>query len=252
MISARELIALLTPTLGHERSREAVHAAARDLGLRGDALVWSEEMTRAGALAVLDLVAQAGGLQAMAAQFARTQVLKWSKPKDAPVSVRPPALKEEHGTEESRGPASRGSALRAIEARGADVRGVGGASGAEDPGAESGDAEDPDTSLADGERGANEAGGSVATIAVEQVKALLAPTLGTHKSAQIVDEATRSLGFERDELTLSQAMAVLDRLGTTAGIVGVTARFASARLPRVMSQRESGIRGPLTGQRKAQ
>jgi hypothetical protein len=59
---------------------------------------------------------------------------------------------------------------------------------------------------------------------------LLAPTLGWEKSSEVVEAATLRLGFSPQELRKDQALAVLDELTRTPGMVGIAARFARSRL----------------------
>lgn len=59
---------------------------------------------------------------------------------------------------------------------------------------------------------------------------LLAPTLGQEKSEEVVRTACARLGFgEPEELRVDQAVAVIDLLGQSEGIVGVVARFVKVR-----------------------
>jgi hypothetical protein len=63
-----------------------------------------------------------------------------------------------------------------------------------------------------------------------QLVGLLAPTLGLEKSEEVVTAAVRRLRLGvSDELTVAQALAILDDLTQTPGIVGVVARFVKAR-----------------------
>jgi hypothetical protein len=59
---------------------------------------------------------------------------------------------------------------------------------------------------------------------------LLAPTLGWEKSSEVVESAALRLGFPPQELRKEQALAVLDELARTPGMVGIAARFARSRL----------------------
>jgi hypothetical protein len=60
---------------------------------------------------------------------------------------------------------------------------------------------------------------------------LLAPTLGMEKSREVVSSAAKELGLpDPASMTLDQAEALMNRLGTAEGIVGVVARFAVGRL----------------------
>jgi hypothetical protein len=59
---------------------------------------------------------------------------------------------------------------------------------------------------------------------------ILASTLGLEKSEELVLAAARRLGYSvTDEFRLDQALAILDELAQTSGIVGVVARVAQAR-----------------------
>ncbi len=73
------------------------------------------------------------------------------------------------------------------------------------------------------------------TFAAANVAELLAPTLGREKSDEVTTAAVTRLGLSPNDMTLDQALAVLDELGRTPGMVGITARFARSRVgaPRV-------------------
>lgn len=58
---------------------------------------------------------------------------------------------------------------------------------------------------------------------------LLAPALGTEKARDAVTTSAQRQRFNPQSLTRDQALAVLDDLAHTEGIVGVVARFAKAR-----------------------
>jgi hypothetical protein len=59
---------------------------------------------------------------------------------------------------------------------------------------------------------------------------LLAPTLGWEKGAEMVASAQSRLGMSGSTLTYGQAGILLDELGRTPGMVGISARFARSRL----------------------
>ena len=59
---------------------------------------------------------------------------------------------------------------------------------------------------------------------------ILAPTIGQEKAAESIAFATRLKGISEDRLTQEQALSVFEVLANIDGIVGVTARFARARL----------------------
>ncbi|MBX3190216.1 MAG: hypothetical protein KF819_24670 [Labilithrix sp.] len=58
---------------------------------------------------------------------------------------------------------------------------------------------------------------------------LLAPALGAEKARDAVQSTALRLGFDPAHLTRDQGLAVLEELARTDGIVGVVARFATAR-----------------------
>jgi hypothetical protein len=71
------------------------------------------------------------------------------------------------------------------------------------------------------------AGGSIES---EELIALLAHSLGTEKSREVVLSALSALHVSAGRLTAQQANAVLEVTAKVEGIVGVTSRFAKARL----------------------
>jgi hypothetical protein len=191
-LSARELVALLAPTLGQERSREAILGAAEELGLAGETFAWEE------ALSVLDRLARGTGILALAARFARDRLANHV---EAPLSSSA-SPRRSYPPGGRRAPSTRPIGM------------------APEPGRR---------------------------IAVSRLKAQLAPALGQEKSDQLVAEAMLSLRLAGEDLALDQALAVLDRLGATPGLVGVTARFARARLPRVVEGDPQGANASLGG-----
>lgn len=58
----------------------------------------------------------------------------------------------------------------------------------------------------------------------------LSRALGTAKASQVVDQACRERGILPQQLTRKGALDLLEGLSAAPGIVGVTARFAKARL----------------------
>lgn len=58
---------------------------------------------------------------------------------------------------------------------------------------------------------------------------LLAPALGTEKARDAVTTTAQRMGSDPQSLSREQALAVLDDLAQSEGIVGVVARFAKAR-----------------------
>src|SRR5579859_7716877 len=63
---------------------------------------------------------------------------------------------------------------------------------------------------------------------VSDLVPLLSPTLGDEKSAEVIGVASRQLGFAAP-FKQEEARAILRALASWAGIVGVAARFATAR-----------------------
>ncbi len=70
-------------------------------------------------------------------------------------------------------------------------------------------------------------GGPMARAALVE---LLAPNLGQEKAQDAVDEAARKLAHAGDTFTMEQALRLLEAVTEAPGIVGITARFAKARL----------------------
>jgi len=66
-------------------------------------------------------------------------------------------------------------------------------------------------------------------IAAVDLLPLLAPALGTEKARDAVTNTAQRMRFDPQSLTREQALAVLDDLAQSEGIVGVVARFAKAR-----------------------
>jgi hypothetical protein len=63
-----------------------------------------------------------------------------------------------------------------------------------------------------------------------QIVNLLAPTLGEEKSEEVVLAALTRRQLPLDTLDQKQALTLLEDLAAQHGLVGVTARFAKARL----------------------
>lgn len=58
----------------------------------------------------------------------------------------------------------------------------------------------------------------------------LARSLGGEHARNLVESHTQALGFNGQALTREQALAVLEEIANQPGIVGITGRFAKARL----------------------
>jgi hypothetical protein len=70
-----------------------------------------------------------------------------------------------------------------------------------------------------------------AVLPTSHLAELLAPTLGWEKSSEVVESAAIRLGLSPGRaLRVDQALAVLDELARTPGMVGIAARFARSRL----------------------
>ncbi|HVY49259.1 MAG TPA: hypothetical protein VHB21_25385 [Minicystis sp.] len=65
---------------------------------------------------------------------------------------------------------------------------------------------------------------------LSELVALIASTIGEEKAQESIAFALRLKGITDDRLTQEQALAVFEVLASHEGIVGVTARFAKARL----------------------
>lgn len=66
---------------------------------------------------------------------------------------------------------------------------------------------------------------------IEELFAFFIPSVGEEKAREAVGGAITRLGFaHKNTLDRVEALAVLDEIATTAGIIGVAARFAKARI----------------------
>lgn len=59
--------------------------------------------------------------------------------------------------------------------------------------------------------------------------ALLAPTIGKEHAQRVIDDTARMLGHA-DDIDLDQALALLERIASSPGVVGIAARFAKTRV----------------------
>jgi hypothetical protein len=155
-LTVDEIVALLAPSVGHDKAREAVESAVRALGTaRPDA--------------VLDALAADTGVLGAAARYAKIRAARLSGSTSAPV------------------PSSRPKPQP--------------------------------------------------TASAEQIAELLTPSLGQEKSHEVVNAALGRRAFPRQGIDYTQALELLDDLTREAGIVGVTARFAKARLILLFQRR---------------
>ena len=79
------------------------------------------------------------------------------------------------------------------------------------------------------------------TFRIGSIVGLLSPALGREQSQELVTKAASRLDITADELELEQALRVIDALGEEKGIVGVSARFARARLVHRDATQRSGM-----------
>jgi hypothetical protein len=67
-------------------------------------------------------------------------------------------------------------------------------------------------------------------ITSKEIAVLLAASLGTEKSVEVVNATMARLSIAPGAIGMSQAQAILNLISKSPGIVGVAARFAKARL----------------------
>ena len=72
------------------------------------------------------------------------------------------------------------------------------------------------------------------TTGLTDLVGMLAPTLGTEKSNELVRSVARELGLG-EELDRASVLALVDRLGEGPGLAGLAARFIRARYLRLTS-----------------
>jgi len=68
---------------------------------------------------------------------------------------------------------------------------------------------------------------------LDDLTALISPTLGHERSVELLREALGALEIRGAVISLVDARRVLEHLGKTAGVTGTVARFALARLALV-------------------
>ena len=171
------MAALLTSTLGEEKSDEVVRAAMDQLDLPPDHALEQRHVD-----AILDLLSRAQGIVGLAARFAkqRARFSALTLPPPAPSTPEPVTPRAPHAAPPSAPSAPADEGKRRVDPR----------------------------------------------VLID----LFVSTLGEEKSAETVRAAMRHQGFDEAELTRDQALSVLEALATVPGIVGVTARFAKARV----------------------
>lgn len=71
---------------------------------------------------------------------------------------------------------------------------------------------------------------AVRNVSIGSIVGLLSPALSREQSQELVTRAAAGLNITANQLELEQALRVIDVLGEAEGLVGVSARFARARL----------------------
>jgi hypothetical protein len=90
------------------------------------------------------------------------------------------------------------------------------------------------------------------TISATRLMELLAPTLGWEKSSEVVSVALARRGMSHGELSIDDALVVLDHLAQSPGMVGIAARYAATRLGALRPAAPAADNGPpssVTSQR---
>jgi hypothetical protein len=175
-VSPRILASLFAPTLGWDKSEDAINASIHRLGLSLKAGL----LTVTQALAVLDDLTTERGIVGVTARFVRSR----------------------GDFHRALNPQSERSGVREIAPRIPDA---------------------PPPSRRDVRR-------EPTKLALHEIVPLLANTIGQEKAEEAVLAGLRRLGLPEDRLDLAQASLLFDALAGHPGIVGVTARFAKARL----------------------
>jgi hypothetical protein len=195
-----ELVALLAPTLGQEKSHDVVEEAARALGITAD------EVETAVALRLLEALGKESGIVGVAARFARQRFESRPAAENANAQEEPPISSGPSSAPSSAPSSSPTSAASSAASSGGPSSGprrIGGPRHGSTP---------------------------KRTVERHSLVALLAPTLGQEKAEDVVVGALRLLGLPEDNLDQRQALAMLEQLAGVPGLVGVTARFAKARV----------------------
>ena len=191
--TATELIGLLAPTLGPARSRELVDDAVRALA------ILDRELDDRQVRAILDFVGRSPGIAPMAVRFARSRYDRRVRTGENPVAVLPTPTP--HAAEPPPPSSNDGgrAALASLRTSTSRLRSLEQQQHQQQP------------------------------TDVQSLIALLAPTVGTEKSTELVQSAMRSLAIVPSELDRDAALRVFDQLARQPGIIGVAARFAKAR-----------------------
>jgi hypothetical protein len=193
--STRDVAALIAPTVGWEKSEELIRTTAEALGFDPSRLAVSE----VGAL--FAALSREAGIVGVAARFARSRLV--STPEPAQPDSREVPRSSEQGRASQPDPPRSGERTRVSH--------------------------DSPTRSGSGE---------VARISHPELKRLprtdlaqlLARTIGEEKALEEVVSAARQAHVDSDPVTLPEALLIFEQLAAREGLVGVTARFAKARL----------------------
>ena len=200
-LTARDLGSLLAPTLGWEKSVSLVVDTARAMGYRAD---W---LSRADGIAILTQLGREKNIVGVAARFACARF-------EAPTGA-------------SAAPSSRSAAGRdAPEAPAGDAI----SSGVEPR------SNVADTAAAAPESAPAQASGPAAVprsgvlLPLRTLAEFLAQTIGLEKAEATLVETAQRMGLPVDRLDRDQAARLLEDLSQREGLVGISARFAKARM----------------------
>lgn len=209
VISAAQIADLLASTLGAEKALEVVDAAVNRLGLGAV----SGDLSLDQSLSILDDLSRAPGMVGITARFARTRL-------DAPRSA---SFLKSASPRRERMPSY--SSLEGA-ASGRDRTPGSGPVSSRPANLDSGPISVRAPSSQDAPSSAVKGG----TVTAEEIAALLTSAMGAQQSQEVVRTAILDLGLPDGRLDKQQAMAVLDFLAQSPGVVGLCARFGKARL----------------------
>ncbi len=67
-------------------------------------------------------------------------------------------------------------------------------------------------------------------VALEELVGVIGASVGDEKAREVLLEAARGLGLDPRAMTRQEALALLESLAHTPGIIGVSSRFGRSRL----------------------
>ena len=73
-------------------------------------------------------------------------------------------------------------------------------------------------------------------VLLNDVIALISPTIGNEKGESVLRSAARALGIRPEDMTRREAREVLEKVGGEPGVVGLSARLASSRVTTLASE----------------